>query len=1809
MRCFGSSRGSSRDPALEDVLARDSTTILSATFDVQGEGLRLQPPMETRTRVLVYGAPFADLMVDGSTDNGRDRAAGNHGRYHPRGPSSGLHSERPFSRDGHRRVGERSAGELHSTVVNAPVVLEGRVFGNRRIDEVSVGAGHALLRCSQGRVYAFGRNEYGQCGVGNFREVIQEVTSVGIGPSEELVASRLATGAFHSLCVNLDGQVLVWGHADYLGVDRAAIKARCGGRLGAFDTTTVYAADCIAARGRTSYALLSRKEEAARLGTSSGEEFKWGGLVTELSGAVTPDVLSLAVCLRRHGRLLCREEVGLDIGSCQIGVADLSGTYFPNGAYFNHRPVLLRRALHFVDPPTYLYFANHHDGQAWVITTAAPGSAPGQGGVSLVVSQSPLSSPLGFCMRGGAPLHRPAVGRAGLALGGQLIYLRRDDSAIHGFDGRYVRSDSLTLSEGLVVYTHTERSNTTLRPSVDQGRWELHRGSRLLASSNDVFNSAAPWSVVAGIGLWYTPTGDVLRLEVIALPGSVASCHHDDDHAAGESTDGISLDVERVVRCCSLYHWGISALGQITPRPKLLCEFPSDIEISSVAAGGHFGLAMDRTGVVYGWGDSTYGELPSSKSAVAVQDGSVRKIEALEGFKGRQVACGDRHALVATEGGSILAFGDNRAGQCGVSGGKAEGSSTKRPKLLSVDAGKTSVVVACGSRHSALVTTEGHLYTWGHSGDGKLIHAADSYGPGSVMAEEMVGEWDGEEVEEEGTKENRRPAGVAISSRLKASVAQPRMVYSLSHLKVHAVGLGYDSTVVVIGGSSAMNDDNSSCPDSGSPQQQGRPSSSESHRVQRVRQFDFSSGGQQSAVGANSGGRQPMSLQWRQPSAQRLAVDAHRRQTGSPSDLTVEGVGSMRVSMTPLDLGKVARAPGEVVQEEVRSTKSPSKTPARSWRRRYHRDECQPGRLAMADCPSGDPSSGVALAWGSSGDFSGAATATGSHSLDGGIDAFLEEVHELRRMNEDLLRQYDKRYQDHQAAEPSPVQQPAPSQQDVGASDLLGFPAPFEGRSCASTNPGSATLDASPRTWASDFPAVELDRGDGQERSCPGWRSPRPQRTPRLGASSPRLKDWHVDVRGSPREDSTVQVVRVRKKREERRPALDDARGDLQQCDLPASSSSDPEFPAELLLVWGPEVAYMQQWAAREYGSIEAAGSSLDRHTHDPEKGVLFFELWRWLGLRQRRGGRPWPFDRDFTEQAFDALAGYKGRLMSRTLLGAGAKRTREVGVNTDAHRAAAAAGRGTGRRGHSSPLREGKKDSIGGGIRNRAMRGRALEKRPSTGELVTPIMPLEELQDNLEAVSERHASTTSPPTHHVSFRVFYVNRRIRSIGGCPALAAAIMATHLAGILNVAIWPGAAVLAFWRNASMFVQRSDMSRDEIERGCRMMALPQLSKRPLHKKSFLVVGCGGLANTCATYIASCLLPGCRITLIDGDVVEASNLQRQHQLYTMRDVGRKKSDSARAACRRVAMKGVSVEVAPGMLTKTNVRDLVGKHDIILDCTDCPATRWLLSSACATARRPLVSGAAMQWSGQVTVYCSGEAGPCMRCVFPEPSPPEGGCARGGCDTLGVFPPLPGMIGCVMASEALKLALLDGSQLEEASLSGRLLLVDMLDGGLSTRTVMLKRRPDCPVCGWTEESAAAQDRSDASSLHDDTDAVQLPAVNSIGPKQLRHLMLESPSAACLVIDVRPKPQFDMVHLRGSVNVPYEDSQAFVDKVKALLEDRRPNTAVVCCRKGNDSRLAVCALQTSFKYLLNLDGGIMQAAKELGVAGKHLFIP
>ncbi|KAF4662687.1 Urmylation protein [Perkinsus chesapeaki] len=810
-----------------------------------------------------------------------------------------------------------------------------------------------------------------------------------------------------------------------------------------------------------------------------------------------------------------------------------------------------------------------------------------------------------------------------------------------------------------------------------------------------------------------------------------------------------------------------------------------------------------------------------------------------------------------------------------------------------------------------------------------------------------------------------------------------------------------------------------------------------------------------------------MSLQWRRPSEKSLVSDRHRwgksrspvRRPRSPGagsrpgdsamELSIEGVGRSRMSSTRLETvpGRSAYRPRprrrkrNCVDKGTGSTGPP--------------DEGSSGEVCMELCAEGF-GPGVAAS---------------------SIDEFLEEVHQLRLMNEGLLRQYDQRYREQRA------------EGAIGVLRRRGLDGPSYSES---TVPGSASLDASPRTWTSDVTAAV-----GTPRTP---RLVSEGRSPRV-ASSQSVSDW------TPRDAGSMRVVKISRRRE---PTghQEEARHAKAISVLPSSAPEE----------WGPELSYLRQWVVREYGCVDEAVMSLNGHAHDAERGLLFFEFWRWLELRQRRGGarRPWPFDRELTEAMFD------GSDFSSCSVG-----------------------------GDMPPKVHGRQCEYGGA--KEALEDPKEGRDLSKGTLI-----------GIGGVTLLCGSA------------FWYLRKRRQ-------------------------------AFWRNASMFVSRSDMTRDEIERACRMMALPQLSKRPLHKKSFLVVGCGGLANTCATYIAACLLPGCRITLIDDDKVEASNLQRQHQLHSVKDVGHKKAESARVACRRVAMKGVAVESAPGMLTKTNVRDLVGKHDVILDCTDCPATRWLLSSACATARRPLVSGAAMQWSGQVTVYCSGEDGPCMRCVFPEPPPTEAGC-RGGCDVMGVFPPLPGMIGCVMASEALKLALMDGPQLEEASLSGKLLLVDMLDGGLSTRTVALKRRPDCPVCGWTEE-AAAQDRSDASSLREDADAVQAPTVNSIGPKQLRHLMLESPSAACLVIDVRPKPQFDMVHLRGSVNVPYEDSQAFIDTVKSLLEERRPNTTVVCCRKGNDSRLAVCALQKSFKYLLNLDGGIMQAAKELGVEGKQLFVP
>jgi len=241
-----------------------------------------------------------------------------------------------------------------------------------------------------------------------------------------------------------------------------------------------------------------------------------------------------------------------------------------------------------------------------------------------------------------------------------------------------------------------------------------------------------------------------------------------------------------------------------------------------------------------------------------------------------------------------------------------------------------------------------------------------------------------------------------------------------------------------------------------------------------------------------------------------------------------------------------------------------------------------------------------------------------------------------------------------------------------------------------------------------------------------------------------------------------------------------------------------------------------------------------------------------------------------------------------------------------------------------------------------------------------------------------------------------------------------------------------------------------SDDEVERYARHLVLREVGgqgQQALKAARVLIVGAGGLGAPAALYLAAAGVG--RIGLADADEVSLSNLQRQ-VLYATADVGRPKTE---AAAEHLAALNPHVEVVahPVMLNATNARALVAGYDLVLDGTDSFEARFAVNAACVAGHMPLVSGAIGRWTGQVGVF-SGE--PCYRCLVPEVPPDAETCVA-----VGVVGALAGVVGAMMALEALKLITGAGQ-----ALTGRLLVYDGLAG--ETRTVRIGADPDCPVCG-----------------------------------------------------------------------------------------------------------------------------------------------
>jgi len=246
----------------------------------------------------------------------------------------------------------------------------------------------------------------------------------------------------------------------------------------------------------------------------------------------------------------------------------------------------------------------------------------------------------------------------------------------------------------------------------------------------------------------------------------------------------------------------------------------------------------------------------------------------------------------------------------------------------------------------------------------------------------------------------------------------------------------------------------------------------------------------------------------------------------------------------------------------------------------------------------------------------------------------------------------------------------------------------------------------------------------------------------------------------------------------------------------------------------------------------------------------------------------------------------------------------------------------------------------------------------------------------------------------------------------------------------------------------------LNNEQIQRYSRHLIMPEVGvdgQEKLLNTRMLLIGAGGLGSPLGLYLAAAGVG--TLGIIDFDRVDQSNLQRQI-IHSTADIGRPKVDSAKARINSINPE-VKVNTYQIRLTRDNIMDIFKEYDIIIDGTDNFQTRYLVNDACVFLKKPLIYGSIFRFDGQATVFKTPE-GPCYRCLYPEPPPPGmvPSCAEGG--VLGI---LPGIIGVIQATEAIKLAMGRGEPL-----IGRLMLFNAME--MRFREVTLQKDPDCPVCG-----------------------------------------------------------------------------------------------------------------------------------------------
>ena len=370
--------------------------------------------------------------------------------------------------------------------------------------------------------------------------------------------------------------------------------------------------------------------------------------------------------------------------------------------------------------------------------------------------------------------------------------------------------------------------------------------------------------------------------------------------------------------------------------------------------------------------------------------------------------------------------------------------------------------------------------------------------------------------------------------------------------------------------------------------------------------------------------------------------------------------------------------------------------------------------------------------------------------------------------------------------------------------------------------------------------------------------------------------------------------------------------------------------------------------------------------------------------------------------------------------------------------------------------------------------------------------------------------------------------------------------------------------------------SELTREELVRYSRHILLPQVGEegqRALKRSRVLLVGAGGLGSPVALYLAAAGVG--TLGLVEFDTVDLSNLQRQI-LHGSAGVGSSKIDSARDRLHDLNP-NVNIEPYPTRLTSQNALEIARGYDLIVDGTDNFATRYLVNDTSVLLGIPNVYGSVYRFEGQASVFGAAD-GPCYRCLFRDPPPPDlvPSCAEGG--VLGV---VPGLVGTIQATEAIKMLLGLGD-----TLVGKLLTIDVMT--MSFRTLTIQKDPECPACGTHEitELIDYEEFCSGPSAHAPS------AVQEIQPAQLASRLEKGEKLE--IIDVREPYEWEIGHIPGARLVPLNRIPEEIPRL-----DKRRETILYCKVGGRSAYAAQQLADAGVTDVRNLAGGILRWIDEV----------